>query len=199
MTRRFDFVILLATLPAAVVPFVAFGGPYVPLEVLWKNVLWEKELGLGLIAAPVFLGVMIVFWQLRRLVASRSSGWERWLAYALASLSTAASITIVVSFIVDAHLRVPIGLAGLPAPIGCAMLFWWLMRKAPAEGLPFAALALAYLTHMALPLYVFEGKGIGWWLTLIAAAGLMVQLADTVWRTRAALRVRSAPAGPVDR
>src|SRR2546423_1240076 len=76
--RTLRALLLLLLIPAGVAPFVSFINGYSPIFVLRENVY-----GLRLLAAPFFLGLPIVLWHARRLVASPATRFERKLIYVL--------------------------------------------------------------------------------------------------------------------
>jgi hypothetical protein len=186
-TRRTERLVLLGMLPAAVAPFVAFTYTYVPLAVT----LEDGPSGFALLAAPFLLGVPLVVWQVRRCFARPSAPWERKIVHALATVSALTSLLFICQLAGDPTLHGR--LVALPVPIACGALLWWLLRNASAEEIPTAALALAYLTQVALPLLVFSSEpAVGWWLTLVAAIVVIAQLTLIVRHTRAA-RPATAP------
>jgi hypothetical protein len=183
MNRRIEIILLLAILPAAVAPFVAFTGKYAPVDLVTGGP-WDPVL--ILLAAPFFLGVLLVLWQLRLCFDRACAPWERRLIYALATTSALVSMFC---FALLQWLWPLVGLLAFLIPAVCAALLWWLLRKASAAEIPSAALALAYLAHVALPVALFgtdKQRQIGWWLTLAAAIAVIAQLTLIVRHTRAA-------------
>ncbi len=186
MSRRTNLIFVFATLPAAVAPFVAFTGKYAPVDLITGGP-WDPFL--LLLAAPFFLGVPLVLWQLRLCLDRASAPWERRLVYALA---TTSALTSMFCFALLQWLWPLVGLLVFLFQTVCAALLRWLLRKAPAAEIPSAALALAYLAHVALPVALFGTDTqlqIGWWLTLVAALAVIAQLTLLVRRCR-----RGAPA-----
>jgi hypothetical protein len=196
MKRLTDLLLLLALLPAAVVPFVAFTEGLSPLKVTAENYR-----DCGLLAAPFFLGVPLPLWHLRRvLVARPRAKWERWLAYVFSGAAIASYLGFMAMLFSDLYHFMGIVLMGLSVAAICFSLLRWLLKRAPAEEIPSATFAVAYLMVVALPLLVFgySPRRIGWWLTLLACAGLVVQLVIIARRAHVARQLAAAGQTPTE-
>jgi hypothetical protein len=200
--------LLLLLLPAAVAPFVPFVYTDSPLSVVqevcrgvWAGHASNGDLHLLLIAAPFFLGLPIVLWQFRRLVGARVTRFGRISVFALAGGSAMLTLWISILLLVETvrrgsfrHDETLPGLLALAVLLIGVPLLWWLKRKAAAESLPPAALALAYLANAVLCLVAFsrDGTEIGWKLTLAVSFVLAAQLAVFLHHAFAARRAAHA-------
>jgi hypothetical protein len=180
---------LLFVLPAAVTPFVPFVHSTSPLrvmaEVSARLFTWDLSLEhmLGLLAAPLFLGLPLILWHLRLLIASDSTRGERIILWSLSILSATASLMFLaigmLQFIaIGGADREPMAYASAVSIIalGALMLMNPLARRLQLsrEGRATLALSVAYLANAAMPLIVFaRDYELGAWLTLAASVGIV--------------------------
>ena len=183
---------LLLVLPAAVTPFVPFVYGVSPLramnELFAAPFSWHWALeraGIGLIAAPFFLGPPLVLWYLRLLIASHSSRGERIALWSFSILSLAASLLFISTGTWELLTttggadRQPVVCASGASIIagGTLMLFNPLARRLrlSREGRATLALSTGYLANAAMLLIGFAGEAyeLGAWLTVVACVGIV--------------------------
>jgi hypothetical protein len=122
-------------LPSAVAPFVPFAFGVSPINFARNS--W----GAGLVAASSLLGIPLVWWQFRQLVAKPIARWERRLAYAFSADATVLVLGWIVLVVAKESVE---GVLFLLLPAACAAGLWGFVRKAPVEDIPSVAFALAY-------------------------------------------------------
>jgi hypothetical protein len=179
----------LLSLPALVVPFVSFAWSDSPLD----TVVWVFGGGWGwefaLLGAPFFLGFPIVAAQIAR-VASLNipRGW-RAVGFALAACSAALSLTFVGRWALEiarqrdsADLIAWMSMFLVPAFLATGAFWVWRTRQtASATARHHLTLATAYLANASMCLVVFRAHSdFGWWLALVACAGIVLDAVQTV-------------------
>jgi hypothetical protein len=198
-SRFIRAILLSATLPAAITPFLQFTWSTSPLDVIrditYATVHQSPDLGMpfGLIAGPFFIGTILFLWQLRLLVWPRTSKAERVIMLSLAGTSALLTVGFFAMGIHDALNggRAPssdfwiVGSGQFILLLAGVLLLW--LRKRGGSGNSLASLALhaAYLANAGICLLgFFHDYDAGAWLTLIAVPLLLFNVIQISLRPR---------------
>lgn len=171
---------------AAVTPWLAFTRGMSPWSVTLEVMEGSTWPGLPptvlLLAAPFFVGTVIVLWKLYLAILHRSCMGVRVAMWAVALASLATTGWFLAQRLGDSHVWSPNGLpfgagAGMWL-LGVALAGWLWWRGRQRELAVTAALYAAYLSNAVLCLVAFTDQpDIGWWFTAAASGTLMGELA----------------------
>jgi hypothetical protein len=206
LRRRSRVAWLITLLPGLVVPFVPFACDASPIKMLAygaaelvKNQSMQTgEFAMWLLSMPFFLIFPLMLWKVRRIVGRPSSRAGR---RAARVMGNAATVVLIVVMALAAHESVTtqewmltlITSAGIALAISLEILL--LMRAGARDDAVEVAMLGPYVMTLGFAVGAwFNDAKIGWYLSIVPAAGGLVELmriAWFVWRTRA----RSAASG----
>jgi hypothetical protein len=195
---------LIALLPGLVAPFVPFACDASPikmlaygtLELAESRLMRTGEFATWLLSMPFFLIFPLVLWKVRRIMGRPSSRVGRRVARVMGNAATIVLIVVVALAARDADssdLWLPVIATSAGVAMAICLEILLLMRAGAADDAVEVAMLGPYVMTLGVAIGTWHSEAkIGWYLSLLPAAGGLAELMATgwfVWRTRA----RAAP------
>jgi hypothetical protein len=190
---------LVGSAVAGLCAWVPFTWGVSPLYVVIESLRRDPREPLLMLALPFFLGPVIVYWNFRLAVWRRSTRGERWLVWILASCALALTTVFLAwggyQMAAKGELSpesISILAAGTSSGIiGLAFTGWLWRRRRRPEVVATAILYTGFLVNAALCLVGFaRDRDLGWYLTFVAAGGMIGELG---WRLAESLATSRFP------